>query len=206
MKRWSVAFVSALLGVGMPVSAQAQGISFGATVGLNRATIASEELEEGSDLSARYGLLIGGFMEVATGNRFAIRPELLFVQKGVEFEEGDDTGALKFSYIEVPVLARFALDVRGASAVTPVLFAGPAIGFRVDAELESTDDDTGDVSDIYKSTDFGLVLGGGLEVSSLSFDLRYEIGLMKLDDAEDIAELSNRGLSLTVGYTLPFGM
>lgn len=142
-----------------------------------------------------------------------LQPELLYVQKGATTEVANPfTGqtmemTATLSYLELPVLAAYELPVD--APVSPYLFAGPAPalklseGVEVGGQSEEQDDEE------IASFDLGLVLGGGADytvegVGTLTFDLRYTMGLINVadSDVEGQQDLSakNGAFSLMVGY------
>jgi len=87
--------------------------------------------------------------------------------------------------------------------VTPCLFAGPYLAFNLSAE-SYIDDQEFDIKDQVKSTDYGLVIGGGLDynllVGQLIFDARYVLGLTSIDDTTDADDVKNTGIMIMAGY------
>jgi len=69
------------------------------------------------------------------------------------------------------------------------------------------EDDEEDIDDV-KSTDFGLVFGGGFDYEMgegfLTFDARYALGLTSLDDSDLEEDIKNTGIMFMVGYGFNF--
>lgn len=221
-----------LLGAGLvfttaPVKGQVS-IEPGVRVGLNSATVGGDTEEYVQafsgigggtgfdfeiDLGRRTGFLIGGYALVDLAGPLAIQPELRYIQKGFGYDltasfQGQSqtaSGSLNLSYLDIPVLARVDLPFGGA--LSPHLIAGPRVGINLSAESESPSlngggSETTDVSDSVSGTDFGLELGAGLSVSTVTVDLRYGLGLSNIVDAEGAdVSLSNRSLMVTAGLT-----
>jgi hypothetical protein len=88
-----------------------------------------------------------------------------------------------------------------------VFFAAPTLGFDVAAETEDEGEeerDTGDISDQVSGTDFGLALGGGVDVGVATgtpmIDVRYALGLTSVDDSDEDASITNQGFMITAGF------
>ena len=213
-----VALAFFLAGV-LPLPAQAQlggGIDIkpGVRAGVDFMKIGGEDAAD--DNNRRTGFLIGGFVLVDAG-LIAVQPELMYIQKGASQERTLPDGTtvtrtIKLDYIEVPVLVK--LQVPLEEGITPSVFAGPTLGLNVTAEAEaeaegeSAREDissaTEDISDDVSGTDFGLALGGGVDVElnnvTLMGDIRYGLGLTSTDDGD--ASIQNRGFMITAGLAL----
>ncbi len=162
------------------------GIKGGVNFANNNSDPDDTELED-----SRTGMSFGGYVGIPVNPTFAVQPEALFTMKG-DSEEADGTSvSTKLNYIEVPVLAR-AQFMHDASA-RPSIYAGPTVGFNISADAE-VDDGTGaveaDIKDSVNPIDFGMAIGGGLEIpfsngkNSVGLDVRYTMGLNNINDAE----------------------
>jgi len=161
------------------------------------------------DLSRRTGFMVGGFVLMDFEGVFALQPELMYIQKGSQRE--NDVGGTtittttKLDYIEVPVLAKLAIPTDGL--VSPTVFAGPTVGININAKRESEgggQTSTSDISDSVSGTDFGVALGAGvdytLNAGTISFDVRYELGLTSVDDTDVDNSIRNQGFMVTAGF------
>jgi hypothetical protein len=158
------------------------------------------------------GAVGGVFVSWPIGDIFAIQPEALFSMKGakehVTVLNVPVDLTVKLTYFEIPVLARLNIPVAGA--VRPNVYAGPAIGFKMSAKGSAEANGRSGEEDIegVKSTDIGLVVGGGLEYKLTSgrllFDVRYEAGLTSINDTADARDIKNAALSFMVGYGFAF--
>jgi hypothetical protein len=226
--RWArLALAAALLLLIAPPQAGAQ-TWLGLKGGLNLATFNGDDAE---GLESLAGLTGGAALLLQLSPSFALQPEVVYTTKGAKGEGGGMSLELKTSYLEIPVLFKFTPQLEG-STVHPALYAGPAIAFNLDATAEATINDVGGSVDIAnaKSSDLGLVLGGGMDVISTGggrfmVDVRYTLGMSEaFDDTDpwDIGEppaelplsdpdtgeayaLKHGVLSLTVGYGFPLG-
>lgn len=187
-----------VLGAGV-TGAQAQTVTGGVKAGLTRASATASGLTS-FETEATNGLAAGVF--VGGGNdRVRIHAEGLYVTRRFR-STGLSSGSsnVKASGFEVPVLvsARF----RQSSQAHPFLTAGPYLGFisKVEQTFAST---TQDLTDLLASRDFGVVVGGGLDIDAphggFIVEARYTLGLKDLTKADD-STLKNRALMVLAGY------
>jgi len=139
------AFIATVVGAG-PVGAGTK-IELGPKLGLNFATMTGEEFEPSSpnaSTSFNYipGGIVGGFVTIRWDGRWAIQPEVLFSQKGTEWEDvtvrNDTTSTrttqIEVDYVEIPVLVKFTIPRTGR--FEPFFYAGPAIAFKTVSSLQ----------------------------------------------------------------------
>ena len=123
-----------------------------------------------------------------------VQPEVLYIEKGISFgksegrdESGNPTGAFETLHVvdavEVPVLLRW--EIPTGWRVHPVLSGGPFASFETAEKLKITGKHSmSQVSQTLKNTDYGAVLGAGLEMTAgpgrWILQGRYEAGLADL--------------------------
>jgi hypothetical protein len=163
--------------------------TFGVRAGLNVADVSDVDFDRVADFETdgqpRLGFVGGVFAEIPLTPTFAVRPEVLYSQKGaraVAADDADDDVSLDLDYIEVPVLARVGFPASPTLEVA--LLAGPSIGFRLSDNLDDIDDFGDD--DAVTSTDYAAVVGGEIGSGPFFVDLRYTFGLGDL--GEDFAD------------------
>jgi len=193
----------------LPLNAQPQ---FCLKAGLNIANAVGDDANiGGTDLDSRTGFSGGVFFMYKFSDLFAIQPEAYYTMKGATLNINGVDITFAFDYIEVPLLLKLIIPVEGSN-IRPSIFAGPSVGFnstakiKVEADGESAEED---VSDMIESTEFGLVLGGGLGFliggNELGFNIRYILGLTTLDNESDNPDdLKNAVISFNVyfGFSL----
>jgi len=200
MRKFFGLVCAGLFVAGLSSFARAQDLSFGVKAGLNMANHTAPI--EGDTYKMKTGVAIGGFAEYAIDDNLAIQPELIYTQKGLEYEYTSGGQIYKYKikldYIEIPLLLKYSISP--GENVCPFVFAGPALGILMSAKSDSED-----IKSICNSTDIGLVLGGGVEFESgVSIDLRYDMGMTKVWDVEgEDYKDKNIVISLMVGYKLP---
>jgi hypothetical protein len=177
----------------------AQGVDFGAKAGLNASTISGYEGPAGG-LDATYGRnIIGGlFVAIPVVEALAIQPEVLLTRKGVTLtaSAGDirTRTALRLEYLEVPILARFAMSRRGRIYG----LAGPALAYlRAASErIEAVDLKTERDVEPPRRFELSVVAGAGLRLGAFVLEGRYCQGLTNLDET---GSLKTRLLAALVG-------
>jgi tetratricopeptide (TPR) repeat protein len=209
-----------------------QPLRFGIKAGVQMCKIKESMGNSGEEASSSKMVLkpaFGGFLQYKISPKFSFCPELLYVGKGGKtsetttedagysdypetYTEQDDT-KYSLSYIELPILLRFY----PTSGHDLNLIFGPSVGFLMSANYketleekysgsyteEATVSTSGDVKQYYNSTDFGLVLGAGYEVGSLTFDLRADLGLSNIAKTGSDSSgytAKNFAMGLFVGY------
>jgi len=196
------------------VSAQAE---IGFRGGVNFATLSGDDID---DADSRTTLNVGGFVTLPVSSVFGIQIGAGFTSKGAESTEDGTTVSFNLSYIEIPVLAKISVPSTGNVGLH--FLAGPAISFRTscsfDAEgggvsLSVDCDDTSIFADggKIKKTDFGVMVGAGLDFSlapntSLLVELMYNLGLSELGDSGVDDNAKNRVFSILAGLSFKLGL
>ena len=136
------------------------------------------------DQNARIGFNVGLFTELAVGESFSIQPELLLSTKGNRATYGNSGSLLQgevksnLTYIDIPVLAKATFG-----EVINV-HVGPYASYLIGANV-STDGDLGNGSrelnrDNFKSWDYGLAAGLGVDLNAVTIGARYNLGLVNV--------------------------
>lgn len=200
------------LGLALPAAAQT---TYGVRAGLNVSDFVG--FDDGDveviELSPTLGFVGGVFAEVPLSPRLAIRPEVLYTQKGFKvdvpefLDPGNDLDTdFDVDYIEVPVLARIGVPL--SQTLDAGLLLGPTFAFKVNESTGDFDEEIvgGTVEDVFESFDLGIALG--LEVGSGPFyvDLRYTPGLLDvIQDDQGADDPSIRNSVFSVTGTFKFG-
>ncbi len=190
-----------LLPLGMlvmiPVVAAAQSkATVGIKAGVNIATISSSD----SDTSSILGAVGGVFFGSQINDRVGVQVEGLYSQQGAKDKTPGSDVKYRVNYFNVPVLARFGNTTTNTTHFH--VFTGPQAGFKLNAKASSKNLGlTVDVGDEVKGFDFGWVLGAGVEMNRLTFDVRYTLGLTNISTMSgDTAK--NRTFSAMAGIRL----
>ena len=116
----------------------------------------------------RWGIDVGGSVELLPTRYFSLLTEIHFIQKGFSFSSElstpthpEGTGIFviikpRLDYLSIPILAKIRFENDG---ITPYLIAGPRFDFLLGEY---------DTPVKYTSSDFGATFGGGFEWSAIS--------------------------------------
>jgi hypothetical protein len=155
----------------------------------------------------------GGFITIPISGGFKLQSELLYAGLGgkkyqttifdANSSESDSLN-LKFSYLAIPVLAKYRFGQSGFSVL-----AGPQIGILLSAK----DDLYGtDIKSTFKDTDFSGVVGAEYALPiGINFSARYQLGFSNILKGQTSGttttgtystSLKNNAFAITVGYKL----
>lgn len=167
--------------------------------------------------------------EIPVTENIAFQPELALIKKGFALNEGLDINLLgidiplgasaesRFSYVEVPLLAKFKT---GGEYISAYAIAGPTVGYAtggklvtkanvlIEFDIAETDIDL-DAVDMNRF-ELGGVVGAGLALnigSGQAFvDARYQMGFTPVHDLSVLDErVTNTGFGVNVGFMVPIG-
>ena len=152
--------------------------------------------------------VFGAFFAFNLTPCLAIQPEVYYLTLGAKMVkpgEMDYRMELAFNYIHVPVLVKVRLVKQGQ--IKPILFAGPYVSFLGRAKqnlyIDGVLEDSMDVKEYLKSTDFGAAFGGGLEFAlsklMLILDVRYNLGLTDINREGEVGTIKTKGLLVMAG-------
>jgi hypothetical protein len=187
-------FIVLSLFVALFLNAKAQ-TSFGLKGGFNLASVKIAVAEAGISVStkSKTSFVIGGYLNHPLTESLSIQPELLLQGMGFKFE-GE---TLNSNYISLPVVFKYAIT----KAVN--LEAGPQIAFLMSAKVMGED-----VKDAFKSTDFQLVFGGGINFTKkIQANVRYGIGMSNISASNNSTfgngtSTKSSALSIGLSYSL----
>jgi hypothetical protein len=125
------------------------------------------------------------------GNRsglIGVQSEINWIRKQAEVGVQD----IRIDYLQFPVLLRlnFGTDTAAAYAI-----AGPAVNIKLGDEVEGITLDDG-----FEGADVGLVFGGGVEVTRIIIEGRYEKGLRRINNTFlDTADIKTQSFTILFG-------
>jgi hypothetical protein len=201
--------------------------TFALRAGLNMAKVVTSAGGYSSDTKLNPGFHVGVVGEYPLNPNFAIETGLLLNSKGYRLQNNssyESKGSTNLLYLDVPVSLKARHAVGG---ITVYGTAGPYIGMGLSGKLRY---ETNDYDGTRKGTqklnwgsdpanadlkrlDYGLTIGGGVEVRSFQVGLVYGLGLANLlpqtKGAGSMGDIKyvmhNRLLSLAFGYRLGQG-
>jgi hypothetical protein len=167
------------------------GIGFGIKGGY----LYSSFSQAGESLNSKGGWEAGIFLGGNRSGVVGLMAELMYARKS--FEEGAISKTTNLDYFEIPLLLR--LNIGSSNKNKGLIFyglAGPVLDFNVKAQQDGVD-----VSDSYEKFDIGVLAGGGLEISRIIFEARYNWGLKNVlkNSGSLSSELKNQTFALLGG-------
>ena len=194
--------IAAFLMIGATAAmAQLPSFTLGLKGGVNYSELTSKE--DLTDVNSILGYQFGVWTRLG-GAGIYLQPEVYLGSKGGEnpivFDsngtESEVNGKVKFTTLDVPVLLGTKF---GPSKLNFRLMAGPVISFIVNEE--TTPDEAYESIQDYKNQALGLQAGAGVDLGSLSVDLRYEAGLTNMSKSEKYDQKQNL-FHLSLGFKL----
>lgn len=192
---------------------QAQAQTFEIKGGLTLANVSANMGDLASiDYKWNAGFHIGTFIDVPFNDLLSLEPGLLFSTKGMRYDEELEGVKMKavtnMYYLNIPVALKITENLGFGFKVYGL--AGPYLGFGLfgkntyEALGVKTKEDikwgSGE-NDDFRTIDYGLTFGGGLEVNSIQFEISYDLGLANIaaDQSNDLS-IKNKVLRFTIGY------
>jgi len=144
--------------------------------------------------SNRAGYL-GGLWARVGALGFNFQPELYVTAKNVQISDGGTEIKAKFTSIDLPLLVGGKIGAFGLGAR---FYTGPLVSFAINKD-QSFSNALGNATSLdYKDQNFAWVLGAGVDIRSISVDLRYEAGITKQTYGDSHTRVSLFNLSLAV--------
>ncbi len=163
-------------------------VQFGLEAGANFSNFIGDSASIGTLTDKRLGFIGGGYLSINLSPSFAIRPEVLYEQKGAAVT-GTSTSA-ELDYIEVPVLLKIGL---GTPIISPNILLGASVGWNTLAKSQSG----GTISNINQS-DVALIGGVELDIDKFNISGRYELGV---ENVTTNTNFQNGTITLLAGYS-----
>lgn len=183
---------------GIGAMAQLPSFDFGIKAGLNVSKLKSDVTAEEN----RTGYQAGVFARFG-GAGLYFQPELYLGTKGSTYPtaaqvySGDEK--INFTTLDLPLLLGTKV---GPGAFNVRFMAGPVVSFLIDKK-EPVASASQDIKDFrnYKDQAFGVQAGAGVDISKLTFDVRYEAGLSNLNKTDKYDQKANLW-HLSLGYKI----
>ncbi len=136
----------------------------------------------------------GFFLHHTINNHWCFQPELLYSGEGQRYVSDGVERTIKLGYIEVPLMIQYY-------ALQQLYFEfGPQFGVLVSAGNKPTGGNEINVKSDFRSTQFGLNIGAGVNVNkSLGFYGRYDFGLTDVslfDNIVDHSQVAQVGMTI----------
>lgn len=177
-------------------------------VSLNLANLTNTKVgDESGKIKADF--VFGVEAEYGLAEKFSVAAGLLYSMQGCDFGEykvkangetvgGWDKNERNLGYLNIPIVANFYFAKGWA------IKAGVQPGFLLSAKhkvdgVGATESYNDDIKDTFKSFDLSIPLGLSFEYEKAVFDLRYNLGVTKMNKEGDNS-LKNSVIQFTVGY------
>lgn len=176
---------------GVAGAANAQEVRFGVKAGVNLANVTGNDVTNKKNL---VGAAAGVMADFSLSDLISLHPELLFSQKGVKFEDSNNTAQVRTTYIDVPLLLRVKAD--------GLFFeAGPQLGFLAAQKTEINGTTISTSTDGTRKVDVGYIAGVGYQLpQGLELGVRYNGGISDLSDPSGSSKSRNSVFQFQVGY------
>lgn len=160
--------------------------------GVNFSKLSSSTSTFNSSNRAGY---LGGLWARVGALGFNFQPELYVTGKNVQITDNGTTVKAKFTSIDVPLLVGGKVGAFGFGAR---FYTGPLVSFKIN-DSQSFSNALGQATSLdFKSQNYALVFGAGVDIRNISLDLRYEAGLSKQTYGSSQTKVSLFNLSLAV--------
>ncbi len=216
----SIKLIVVVFALTMTLESSAQIFGVKAGLNLSNMLIKNDEDTWSEDFKMKPGFHAGVTAEFPVTEIFSFETGVLLTTKGFKQSNEDsfmgetEKNELKLNlfYLDVPLTAKIAYDI-GSAEVYCVFGPYAGLGLSGKSKMESSyagETETGeeditwgtaeDEADL-KRLDFGLMLGAGIEISSVQVGVSYGLGLANISPyTEDGSKINNRVLGISVGY------
>jgi hypothetical protein len=166
-------------------AAAAQGIKFGPTF----TKFSSDAL----DFKTRTGLHGGIFFGGNRPGPIGIQSEINWIRKNTATEVSGQN--IRIDYLQVPVLLRVNVGTDSPNGFAVYGIAGPAVNVKIGDDIEGVTIDDG-----FEGADVSLVFGGGVEVTRIIIEGRYEKGLRRINKSfSDFTDIKSSAFTILFG-------
>jgi hypothetical protein len=170
---------------------RAQGIGFGVEAGFARPTLESDDVSESGN-AVMFGVWVGG----NKGGRVGFTGEFLYVIRKITDDESDEE--LKTTALEIPAVFHINFGRGGPEDPMGYAIVGPVFTINLKQELDGVD-----ISEEFNGADIGLMIGGGVEIFRIGFEVRYNRGLRTITaDEGELVPLKSHSLEFVVKFRL----
>lgn len=146
---------------------------------------------------------LGGFWARIGAGGIHLQPEIYYTSKSVKFQDETNgaktTNTATFKSIDVPLLVGTKVGLLGIGAR---LNTGPLMSFVINQDQSVGDAFNNATRLRYQDQNYAWQFGVGLDIEKISFDLRYELGLNKIDNGTEKSKIRANLFNLTMAYRL----
>jgi hypothetical protein len=200
MKRTLIVTLAALCVAALVPQTLSAGVGIKGGFALSKFSVTDVEAPNFMNMPAP---MAGLFFSVGLGP-LSIQPEVYYARMGAKTEFEGATVKYQLDYIHAPVLLK--LKVIPVGPVRPIIYAGGYYSYLLNAKGVMTfegETEEGDLDDMFKKSDYGVVGGVGLEFKLpgilFSIEGRYNFGLANISAEGEEGEGKNRSMMALVG-------
>lgn len=213
-------------GNGLPLN-----LRYGIKAGMTSSGFYHYDLKQQKHTGSIAGVAAGGFVSISPMDFLDVSLEVLYMQQGgtrteLSISPVNDspiatTASTRLHNLEVPLLLK--INIPGVStALRPQFIAGPALGYNIKAienkdisfqygDYYATASGTEDVRSDYRSLQYGVYAGAGIELpvntQMLSVDFRYRYGINPINNGMSATNILRNATDIrTNSYMLTFGL
>lgn len=187
--------------------------SIGPKVGVNFSKISQDFVKDVDKYTEKSitGFQGGVFLRIDI-RKFYLQPELYYCYKGGILKKNEDKlymgdpslNEIKISSLDLPILIGFKFIDKGV--VNLRIFAGPVFSFSIDKKIDVTVDGVKFdepilTEDDLKGGNWGLCFGVGADLTKLTMDIRYEVGVNDISSSSLVMKHMNV-FTITLGLKL----
>lgn len=186
-----------------------------AKAGLNASTVYLRSPYGNESVNTLLGFHLGGTIDIPIYETFSVEGGLLISQKGFKEVYSEEEWRHRPIYLDFPIIGKYKHQVDNTLSVYGTF--GTYFGFGVGGTTQRIDTYSGMNSykrpipwgsfndrDInLKTTDAGIILGGGIEFNAFQIGIAHTIGVANISPyARAGYKIANRVFSLSLGYKL----
>lgn len=170
---------------------------YGIRLGLNIASISSDASE--FDTDSRTGLAIGGVygIQLSRNTPLWLEAGLMYSEKGGKTHIANDKVTYRLSYLQLPIVVKYSIDVDDDFFVQP--FFGGYLALGLGGKVKNYGErESYDIFDNLNRFDGGLRLGCGVEYRMMYAEIGYDLGLANIAQ-DDFDAARTRCLFMNIG-------
>jgi len=163
---------------------------------LGGVTVSGIHTTNGPALGKVVGAQAGVFADTAINRNVGVRGEVLVTQRGARNDSTSNN--MRIAYLDVPLMVRVGPTSRNDLHFHA--FTGLTPGFKLKVSTTTGGALAGGISTDVKDFDLGWLIGAGVEQHALSFDARFTLGLVNVNNVPTQIPYKNRSFSANVGF------
>ena len=193
-----------------------QFTSIGIKSGFNLSKLDYKSDLKGYDFSYKTGINAGLLIEYKLSNSLFLHSELIYSMRGTEYGAEGKTisGYLvpnhkfvqRHNYLEIPFFIQYNFPM--SYFIKPKVFIGAEYSFLLEAKIGLIEEGIhkweADEKVYYKRSEYGIILGAGveyeLESDKIVFDIRYNLGLKDINIYEQGSEIKSNTISFNMSF------